>query len=100
MPFILTKNRDTVSTKNPLLLPSHDVSFVPLRSAPDEVKEIVWGSAIYFAMLQEEDYILKHQYFDENYVVNLDVRGHHILQVSKMFHASPSLLRRILDSKL
>jgi hypothetical protein len=94
------ESRDAAtSTKNPPP-PPHSPSFVPLQSAPNEVKETVWGRVICFAMLQEEDYILEHQYFnDERRIgVKLQIRGHHILQVSKMFNASPTLLHHILDS--
>lgn len=95
-------NNRNIPTNNPLLpLPSRDASFIPLHSAPVEVKEFVWGRAIDFAMLQEEAYVLEHQFFDRKRdVVKLDIKGHHILRVSKMFHASPNPLPHIIDSKL
>jgi hypothetical protein len=49
-------------------------------------------------MLQEEDDNLEHQYFSDDRRVKLEIRGHHILQVSKMFYASLNLFPRILPS--
>lgn len=53
-------------------------------------------------MLQEEDYILNHRYFCESrgLISRLEITGHRILQVSKMFHVRPSFITIFVRANL